>query len=93
MHDYLASRFLKAFWLVGIFCCCFNLDANTFRSLKEVTTESFLVVRSDDDHKVLVTELALDFLNEVKNRWDECRFESVGNAGDLMPLRVLANSV
>jgi hypothetical protein len=67
LHNYLAYCLLKAFRLVSVFSCCFNLNAYTSRCLSEVAAKSLLIVRLDNDNKVFVTKLALYLLNKVKD--------------------------
>jgi hypothetical protein len=79
--------------LISVLSSCLNLNADTLASCSKVATKSFLVVRSDDDDKVLVAKLSLDLLDEVEDSRDKCSFETIVKAGNLMPFGKLANSV
>jgi hypothetical protein len=39
--------------------------------------KAFLVIRSDDDDKVLVAKLSLYLLNKIEDSRYECSFESI----------------
>jgi hypothetical protein len=79
--------------LISVLSSCLNLNANTLATCSKVATKSFLVVRSDDDDKVLVAKLSLDLLNEVEDSGDECSFETIVKAANLMQFGKLANNV
>jgi hypothetical protein len=93
LHDSSACSFLESFLLISVLSCCLNLNANSSAAICKVATKSFLVVRSNDDDKVLVAKLSLDLLDKIEDSWDECSFKPVRKTGDLMPFRVLANSM
>jgi hypothetical protein len=93
LHNSLASCFLKTFLLISILSCSLNLDANALAAFCKVAAKSFLVVRSNDDDKVLVAKLSLDLLDEVKDSRDKCSFKTIVKAGNLMLFRKLADSV
>jgi hypothetical protein len=85
LHNSLASCFLKTLLLISVLSSCLNLNADTLAGCSKVATKSFLIVRSNNDDKVLVAKLSLDLLNKVKNSRDKCSFETVVKAGNLMP--------
>jgi hypothetical protein len=85
LHNSLASCFLKTLLLISVLSSCLNLNADTLAGCSKVATKSFLVIRSDNNDKVLVAKLSLDLLNEVENSRDKCSFETVVKAGILMP--------
>jgi hypothetical protein len=85
LHNSLASCFLKTLLLISVLSSCFNLNADTLAGCSKVATKSFLVVRSNNNDKVLVAKLSLDLLDEVENSRDKCSFETVVKAGNLMP--------
>jgi hypothetical protein len=85
LHNSLASCFLKTLLLISVLSSCLNLNANTLAGCSKVATKSFLIVRSNNNDKVLVAKLLLDLLDKVKNSRDECSFKTVVKAGNLMP--------
>jgi hypothetical protein len=50
-------------------------------------------IRSINDEKVLVAKLLLDLLEKIKESWNECSFEPVGKAEDIMTVRVSMQSL
>jgi hypothetical protein len=93
LHNSSACSFLEAFLLISVLSCYLNLNTNSLAAVCKVAAKSFLVVRSNNNNKVLVAKLSLDLLNKIKDSRDKCSLKSVGKAGDLMLFRVLANSV
>jgi hypothetical protein len=93
LYNSSAYSFLEAFLLISVLSCCLNLNANGLTAVCKVAAKSFLVIRSNNNNKVLIAKLALDLLNEIEDSGDKCSLKSVGKTGDLMPFRVLANSV
>jgi hypothetical protein len=79
--------------LISVFSSCLNLNADTLAGCSKVATKSFLVIRSNNNNKVLVAKLSLDLLDEIKDSRDKCSFQTVVKAGNLMPFRKLADSV
>jgi hypothetical protein len=84
LHNSLASCFLKTLLLISVLSSCLNLNADTLAGCSKVATKSFLVVRSNNDDKVLIAKLSLDLLDKVENSKDKCSFKTVVKAGNLM---------
>jgi hypothetical protein len=93
LHNSLASCFLKTLLLISVLSSYLNLNANTLASCSKVATKSFLIVRSNNNNKVLVAKLSLDLLNKVEDSRDKCSFKTIVKAGNLILFGKLANSV
>jgi hypothetical protein len=93
LHYYSTCSFLETFLLISVLSYCLNLNANSLTAVCKVAAKFFLVVRSNNNNKVLVAELPLDLLNKIVDSRDKCSFKLVRKAGDLMPFRVLADCV
>jgi hypothetical protein len=93
LHYRSTYSFLETFLLISVLSCYLNLNANSLTAVCKVAAKSFLVVRSNNNNKVLIAELPLDLLNKIEDSRDKCSFELVRNAGDLMPFRVLVDCV
>jgi hypothetical protein len=78
LHDNFTCSLLEVLLLIGILSCCLNLDANGLSAFCKVAAKFFLIVRADNDDKVLVAKLLLDLLNEIEDSWNQCSFELVG---------------
>jgi hypothetical protein len=93
LHNSSACSFLEAFLLISVLSCCLNLNANGLAAVYKVAAKSFLIVRSNNNDKVLVAKLSLDLLDKIEDSGDKCSLKLVRKAEDLMPFRVLANSM
>jgi hypothetical protein len=78
LHDNFTCSLLEVLLLIGILSCCLNLDANGLSAFCKVAAKSFLIVRADNDDKVLVAKLLLDLLNEIEDSWNQCSCQASG---------------
>jgi hypothetical protein len=78
LHDNFTCSLLEALLLISILSCCLNLDANGLAPFCKVAAKFFLIVKADNDDKVLVAKLLLDLLYEIEDSWNQCSFELVG---------------
>jgi hypothetical protein len=93
LHNSLTSCFLKTFLLISILSCSLNLNANTLTAFCKVAAKSFLVVRSNNNNKVLIAKLSLDLLDKIKDSRDKCSFKTIVKVENLILFRKLADSV
>jgi hypothetical protein len=78
---------------ISVLSYSLNLNANALAAICKVAAKSFLVIRSNNNNKVLVAKLSLDLLDKVKDSRDKCSFKLIRKAGDLILLPMLADSI
>ena len=93
LHNSSTYSFLEAFLLISVLSYYLNLNTNSLTAACKVAAKSFLIIRSNNNNKVLIAKLLLDLLNKIKDSRDKCSLKLVRKAEDLILFRVLANSV
>jgi hypothetical protein len=93
LYYYSTYSFLETFLLISILSYCLNLNANSLTAVCKVAAKFFLIIRLNNNNKVLIAKLLLDLLNKIKDSRDKCSFKLVRKVEDLILFRVLADCV
>jgi hypothetical protein len=86
LYNSLASCLLKALFLISVLSCSLNLNTNTLAAFYKVASKFFLIIRSNNNNKVLIANLLLDLLNKVKDSREKYSFKLIRKLEDLILL-------
>jgi hypothetical protein len=77
LYNSSAYSFLETFLLISVLSYYLNLNTNSLTAVYKVAAKSFLIIRSNNNNKVLIAKLLLDLLNKTKDSRDKCSLKLV----------------